>query len=122
MLKLKTDKNINFYDCLLKIRSLADLKEFWLFSMNEKLHCLSEVNVMRNTCFKTFILIILTLTPIPSSIEFNKFQILVQTYYSFRYNNQMNFGLQRLEKMYFKNHYIDLYLVSRNAMFLTTPY
>ena len=72
----------------------ADLKQFWLFSMNEKLHCLSETNVMRNTWFKTFILIIVTLTPIPSSFEFSKFQILVQTYYSFRYSNQMNFGLQ----------------------------
>ena len=128
-LNLKTDKNLNFYDWLLKIRTFcrtfADLKQFWLFSMNEKLQYLSETNVMRNTWVKTFILIFVTLTPIPSSFEFNKFQILVQTYYSFRYSNQMNFGLQWSEKMYFKNHYIDmedLYLVSRNAMFLTTPY
>ena len=126
---LKSNKNINFYDWLLKIRTFcrtfADLKQFWLVSMNEKLQCLSETNVTRNTWFKTFILIFVTLTPIPSSFEFNKFQILVQTYYSFRYSNQMNFGLQWSEKMYFKNHYIDmedLYLVSRNAMFLTTPY
>ena len=129
LLHLKTGKNMNFYDWFLKIRTFcrkfAELKQFWLFSLNEKLHCLSETNVMRNTWFKTFISVIVTLTPIPSSFEFNKFQILVQTYYSFRCSNKMNFGFQWLEKMYFKNYYIDMediYLVSRNAMFLTTPY
>ena len=128
---LKTEKNINFYDWFwfLKIRTFcrafADLKQFWLFSVNEKLHYLSETNAMKNTCFKTFILIIVSLTPLPSSFEFSKIQILVQTYYSLRYSNQMNFGLWWSEKMYFKNPYIDievLYLVSRNAMFLTAPY
>ena len=90
-LNLKTDKNLNFYDWLLKIRTFcrtfADLKQFWLFTMNEKLHCLSETNVMRNTWFKTFILIIETLILIPSSFVFKKFQILLQTFYSFRYSN-----------------------------------
>ena len=61
---------------------------------------------MRNTWLITSILIIVTLTFISSSFPFNKFQILVQTYFWFRYNNQINFGLQWIEKNILKSLYI----------------
>ena len=114
-----TSKNKNILQNICRPETILAIQHEWKVTLPVRNKCHEKYlvqNVHLNYC---------NFNPIPSYFEFNKFQILVQTYYSFRYSNQMNFGLQWSEKMYFKNHYIDmedLYLVSRNAMFLTTPY